>query len=177
MFLDDCEVPETNRLGKEGAGKMLFAHSMTWERACILASAVGSMQRLLDASIAHARTRKQFGTPIGQFQRVADRIVDMKLRVETARGLLYRAACEVRAGQLDAAQRDYEILQRALSTMYQVYFGLGEISYRRKDTNAAIANYEKYLTYAVASATNAPPNPEEVRQVTDRLAELKRGKS
>jgi alkylation response protein AidB-like acyl-CoA dehydrogenase len=92
VYLDDCEVPETNRLGKEGAGKMLFAHSMTWERACILASAVGSMQRLLDASIAHARTRRQFGTPIGQFQRVADRIVDMKLRVETARGLLYRAA-------------------------------------------------------------------------------------
>lgn len=92
LFLDDCEVPEENRLGKEGAGTNLFTHSMTWERSCILASAVGSMQRLLETSIAYSRERKQFGKPIGNFQLVANRIVDMKLRLETARGLLYQTA-------------------------------------------------------------------------------------
>ncbi len=90
--------------------------------------------------------------------------------------LFYRAACEVRAGRLDAAQRDYEMLQRALPTMYQVYYGLGEVGYRRKDTNAAIANYEKYLACAVASETNAAPFPEEVALVQNRLAGLKGGK-
>jgi len=88
----------------------------------------------------------------------------------------YRAACEARADQLDAAQQDYEILQRAFPTMYQVYYGLGEVSYRRKDTNAAIANYEKYLACAVTSPTNAAPFPEEVGLVRGRLAELKGGK-
>jgi hypothetical protein len=92
LYLEDCEVPVENRLGREGAGKALFAHSMTWERACILASAVGSMQRLLETCIRYARERKQFGRPIGKNQLVQTKIVDMKLRLETARALLYQAA-------------------------------------------------------------------------------------
>jgi hypothetical protein len=92
LFFDDCEVPAENRLGREGAGQALFNHSMTWERACILSSAVGSMQRLLETCIRHARERRQFGQPIGKNQLVQARIVDMKLRVETARALLYQAA-------------------------------------------------------------------------------------
>jgi hypothetical protein len=47
-----------------------------------------------------------------------------------------------------------------------VYFGLGEIAYRKKDTNAAIRNYQLYLT-------NSPPSNDEVRFVTGRLQELK----
>ena len=90
--------------------------------------------------------------------------------------LLYRAACQIRANHLDAAQQDYETLRRALPTLYQVHYGLGEISYRRKDTNAAIRHYENYVAYAVPSATNAAPNAEEVNQVASRLAELKGGK-
>jgi len=92
LFFDDCEVPAENRLGEAGAGKALFAHSLTWERSCILASAVGAMERLLEIAVRHARQRKQFGAPIGKNQLVATRIVDMKLRLETARGLLYRTA-------------------------------------------------------------------------------------
>ncbi len=89
VFFDDCEVPLENRIGKEGAGRSVFTHSMTWERSCILASAVGSMQRLLETSIRYAKERKQFGQPIGKFQLVATKIVDMKLRLESARNLLY----------------------------------------------------------------------------------------
>ena len=92
IFFEDCEVPVENRLGREGNGKTLFTDSMTWERSCILASAVGAMQRLLDASIRYARERKQFGQPIGKFQLVASKVVDMKMRLEEARGALYRTA-------------------------------------------------------------------------------------
>jgi alkylation response protein AidB-like acyl-CoA dehydrogenase len=92
MFFGDCEVPEENRLGKEGAGTALFTHSMSWERACILASAVGSMQRLLEVCVRFAKERKQFGQPIGKFQLVSSRIVDMKLRLESARHMLYHGA-------------------------------------------------------------------------------------
>ena len=56
---------------------------MTWERGCILASAVGSMQRLLETCIRYANERKQGGQPIGKFQQVASKIVDMKVRVES----------------------------------------------------------------------------------------------
>ena len=106
LFFDDCRVPVANRLGVEGGGSVLFSRSMTWERGCILASAVGSMQRVLDRSIDYARTRKQSGQPIGKFQHVAGRIVDMKLRLETARQLLYHSAwlrTRGKAGFLEAA--------------------------------------------------------------------------
>jgi alkylation response protein AidB-like acyl-CoA dehydrogenase len=92
LFFDDCEVPVENRLGREGNGKSLFTHSMNWERSCILASAVGAMQRLLDISIRYAHDRKQFGQPVGKFQLVATKIVDMKMRLEEARAALYRTA-------------------------------------------------------------------------------------
>jgi alkylation response protein AidB-like acyl-CoA dehydrogenase len=65
---------------------------MEWERGCILASAIGSMERQLEESVRYCQERKQFGKPIGHFQSVSNRLVDMKLRLETARLLLYRAA-------------------------------------------------------------------------------------
>ncbi|HEY4245800.1 MAG TPA: acyl-CoA dehydrogenase family protein [Lacunisphaera sp.] len=99
LVFENCAVPESNRLGKEGAGSSLFTLSMTWERGCILASAVGSMQRLLETCIRYARQRKQFGQTIGKFQLVGSRIVDMKLRLETARGLLYQSAYQRSVGR------------------------------------------------------------------------------
>jgi len=92
LIFEDCEVPVENRLGHEGNGKNLFTHSMTWERSCILASAVGAMERLLESSIRYAKERKQFGQSIGKFQLIAAKIVDMKARVEEARASLYRTA-------------------------------------------------------------------------------------
>lgn len=92
LFFDECRVPAANRLGSDGDGVSLFTHSMTWERACILASAVGAMDRLVETTVGYAKSRKQFGQAIGKFQMVASRIVDMKIRTETARALLYKAA-------------------------------------------------------------------------------------
>ncbi|MFK8013843.1 MAG: acyl-CoA dehydrogenase family protein [Gammaproteobacteria bacterium] len=89
---DDCFVPEENRLGPEGAGVSLSSSFLEWERCAILASQLGAMQRQLDECIAYARDRRQFGQQIGQFQAVSHRIVDMKLRLETSRLLLYKVA-------------------------------------------------------------------------------------
>jgi alkylation response protein AidB-like acyl-CoA dehydrogenase len=65
---------------------------MTWERGTILASAVGSMQRLLETCVRFARERKQFGQSIGKFQLVSTRIVDIKMRLESSRHMLYHSA-------------------------------------------------------------------------------------
>lgn len=92
VILQDCFVPVENRLGPEGAGARVFNSSMEWERSCILASHVGAMERQLEASIRYARERRQFGRPIGKFQSVANRIADMKVRLETARLILYKVA-------------------------------------------------------------------------------------
>ena len=69
---------------------VIFNSSMTWERSCILASTIGTMERQHERAVAYAQERKQFGQPIGGFQAVAHKLVDMKLRLETARLLLYR---------------------------------------------------------------------------------------
>ncbi|NEP57543.1 MAG: acyl-CoA dehydrogenase [Symploca sp. SIO2G7] len=90
--LENCEVSVANRLGEEGAGLAIFNHSMEWERGFILASAVGTMERLLEQSIRYARTHKQFGQAIGKFQLVANKLVDIKLRLESAKAHLYKVA-------------------------------------------------------------------------------------
>jgi alkylation response protein AidB-like acyl-CoA dehydrogenase len=92
VFLDDCEIHESQLLGRRGGGMAIFNSSIQWERSCILASAVGTMQRQLERCVAHAREREQFGHAIGEFQAVAHRIVNMKVRLETSRLLLYRLA-------------------------------------------------------------------------------------
>ena len=90
LVLENCEVPVENRLGREGAGLAIFNHSMEWERGFILASAIGTMERLLETCVRYARKRQQFGQAIGKFQLVSSKIVEMKLRLETARSLLYK---------------------------------------------------------------------------------------
>ena len=92
LFLEDCKVPVENRLGKEGNGAAVFDVAIEWERSCILASLLGSMERQLEQSIKYAQERKQFGNPIGKYQSIANKIVDMKVRMETSRLLLYELA-------------------------------------------------------------------------------------
>jgi alkylation response protein AidB-like acyl-CoA dehydrogenase len=99
LIMDDCHIPKENLLGKHGSGMMIFNHSIEWERACILASTVGTMERQLQSCIAYARNRQQFGQPIGKNQAVSHRIVDMKLRLETARLLLYQLGWKIDQGQ------------------------------------------------------------------------------
>ena len=99
LFFDGCRVPASAVLGKPGLGMRVFDHSMTWERGCILATTVGTMERQLERSLEYARERKQFGQPIGSFQAVSHKLVDMKLRLETSRLLLYHLGSLLDAGK------------------------------------------------------------------------------
>ncbi|MDP9270869.1 MAG: acyl-CoA dehydrogenase family protein [Chloroflexota bacterium] len=101
LILDGCEVPADQVLGRPGNGMAIFNASMQWERGFILASCVGTMQRQLERCIEHARQREQFAQPIAAFQAVSHRIADMKVRLETARALLYRFAWLTDRGEAD----------------------------------------------------------------------------
>jgi alkylation response protein AidB-like acyl-CoA dehydrogenase len=92
ITLHDCLVPEESRLGPEGAGMAIFNSSMEWERSCLFASVVGSMRRQLEACTGYAKSREQFGQPIGKFQGVSGKLADMYVRLEAARSLIYRVA-------------------------------------------------------------------------------------
>ena len=112
LIFENCFVPLENRLGPEGAGVSLFSTAMESERGYIFASQLGTMERQLETAIRYARERCQFGQPIGKFQSVANRIVAMKLRLETARMLLYRVAWLESMGRplsLDAAMANLHL--------------------------------------------------------------------
>jgi alkylation response protein AidB-like acyl-CoA dehydrogenase len=90
VVLEDCFVPPEWMLGGPGQGGEIFSTAMRWERACIMASHVGQMRRALEACVAYARQRRQFGKPIAKYESVADKIADMKVAVEASRGLVLR---------------------------------------------------------------------------------------
>ena len=92
IVLNDCIIPVENRLSREGNGAAIFDDAIEWERSCILASLIGNMERQLKSCIKYAKERKQFGKSIGKFQSVANKIADMKVRLETARLILYKVA-------------------------------------------------------------------------------------
>jgi alkylation response protein AidB-like acyl-CoA dehydrogenase len=104
---------------------------MDWERICLFASHVGQMERLLEKSLAYARERKQFGQAIGKFQAVAHKIVDMKVQLEAARLLVYRAAWKLGRSKivsLDASIAKLfasESLVRAALDTVQIHGGYG----------------------------------------------------
>ncbi len=92
VILEDCVVPERNRLGGEGAGMAIFTAEMELERSCLFATHLGAMERDLEEAIRYAKEREQFGSPIGKYQSVSHKISDMKVRVELSRLILYKAA-------------------------------------------------------------------------------------
>jgi len=111
VVFEDCEIAVEQRLGREGRGVEVFGCAMEWERGCILANCLGVMRRQLEQVIHHAQSRKQFGKPIGKYQSVANRIVDMKLRLETCRPLIYQI------GRLKQLGRNAE-LEAAMAKLY-----------------------------------------------------------
>jgi alkylation response protein AidB-like acyl-CoA dehydrogenase len=113
LVLDDAWVPESSVLGGVGGGSTVFTESMDWERACLGATHVGTMRRLLEESIQQARTRSQGGQPIGKFQAVSHRIADMKVRLEASRLLAYHAAS--RLGQARDVAMDASIAKLFVS--------------------------------------------------------------
>jgi len=134
ITLEGCVVPARNRLGAEGAGFAIFNHIMEWERGFIMAFAVGAMERQLDACVAYARGRRQFERPIAQFQVVAERLVNMRLRWEASRLLLYRFAWlkqETRVAVAEAAMTKLAVSEawvRSCEDAMRIYGGYGYLT-------------------------------------------------
>jgi len=131
LTFDNCVLPEFNRLGREERGAQIFRDSIEWERSCILAGAVGAMERLLEGSLRYAREREQFGRPIASFASVTNRLVDMKVGLEQARLALYRAAW-AKEHDVDAATASSmaklfvsEAYQRAALNAMEIRAGYG----------------------------------------------------
>ncbi|MHB8468940.1 MAG: acyl-CoA dehydrogenase family protein [Gaiellaceae bacterium] len=133
LVLDGVRVPDSARLGDEGAGFKVAMSALDNGRISLAAGAVGVAQGCLEASTAYAGERRQFGKPLAQFQLVQELIADMAVETEAARLLAWRAAALADAGEsytLAASQAKYyasEVAVRAANAAIQVHGGYGYI--------------------------------------------------
>jgi alkylation response protein AidB-like acyl-CoA dehydrogenase len=92
LTFEDCFVGADDVLGQPGSGGAIFSVAVSAERAFLFGAQLGATERTIERSVERARTRVQFGKPIGAFQAVSHRIAEMKLRHETSRLLVYKTA-------------------------------------------------------------------------------------
>jgi len=128
---ENCVVPEANRLGERGRGMRIALTTLDGGRIGVAAQALGIAEACLDASVEYACTREQFNRPIGSFQAIENKIAQIKVEVEAARGLIYRAAWLKDTGRhyaYEAAQAKLfasEACSRAAGAAVQVFGGYG----------------------------------------------------
>jgi acyl-CoA dehydrogenase len=99
MFLEDVPLSADRRLGEEGQGFYGLMRTFDRSRVVLGAAATGLARAALEYATEYARTRVQFGKPIGEHQAVAFRLADMATRVDAARLLVWRAARAIDSGR------------------------------------------------------------------------------
>jgi alkylation response protein AidB-like acyl-CoA dehydrogenase len=105
ISFQDLEVPAADRLGPEGEGFPMLMKILNSSRLSIAAQAIGMSRRAHDESVAYAKQRKAFGSPISKHQAVQFMLADMATRIDAARLMTYKAAADEDRGDLkrDAA--------------------------------------------------------------------------
>jgi len=104
VVLKGVEVGADALLGKEGEAGPLIEEAVDFSTALLCAEAVGAMKHANDATLEYLKTRKQFGVPIGTFQALQHRMVDMVIAAEQARSMACLACAKV-DGEKDARER------------------------------------------------------------------------
>ena len=131
LIFEDCRVPVENLLGKEGEGFKVFLETLDGGRISIGAMGLGIAQGALDASIAYAKERRQFGRPIGKFGAIQNMLAEMATEIEAARLLVYDASIAKDKGKpiikLAAMAKLYatEVAVRATRNAVQIHGGYG----------------------------------------------------
>lgn len=99
LLFEQCRIPVTNRIGKEGQGFKIALASLDGGRINIGAVAVGVAQAAFDTARDYTREREQFGKPIATFQGIQFMLADMAMKIEASRLLVYEAAHKLDTGQ------------------------------------------------------------------------------
>lgn len=131
IIMEDCKIPATQLLGKEGEGFKIAMNTLDGGRIGIAAQAVGIARGALEESTRYSQERKQFGKKISDFQAIQFMLADMATEVDAARLLTYRAAWKKDQGErysLEAAMAKLfasEVAMRATTKGIQIFGGYG----------------------------------------------------
>lgn len=112
VILENCRIPEGNRLGEDGGGWPIAVQTLRRSRLAIGAQAVGLAQAAFEYAVQYANERTQFKKPIAHFQAIQFMMADMATQIEAARTLVYQTAARI-----DTQMEETE----ALSSMAKCY--------------------------------------------------------
>jgi alkylation response protein AidB-like acyl-CoA dehydrogenase len=132
--LDDCRIPASHRIGREGEGYKIALSALEGGRIGIAAQSVGMARSAYECALTYAKQRESFGQPIFQHQAVGFRLADMATQIEAARALVMHAAAlrdvglpclkEAAMAKLFAS----EMAEKVCSDAIQVHGGYGYVS-------------------------------------------------
>jgi len=131
LSFQGCRVPEGNLLGPRGEGFHQFLEILDGGRISVAALGLGMAQGAFEMALAYAKSREQFGRPIGRFQAVQFKLADMATEIEAARSLVWKAAWLKDQGQPFAQQAAIaklytgELARRVCNESLQVHGGYG----------------------------------------------------
>ncbi|MGA2129347.1 MAG: acyl-CoA dehydrogenase family protein, partial [Xanthobacteraceae bacterium] len=138
LVFENCRVPAANLVGEENAGVAVVMSGLDLERAIVAMINLGMAERAFALALDYARTRKQFGRAIGEFQLIQGKLADMYTAIETMRTFCYRTlgeASELERGdggrgeihKLTAACLMYaaEACTRVITDAVQIFGGAG----------------------------------------------------
>ncbi|MFQ5742369.1 MAG: acyl-CoA dehydrogenase family protein, partial [Acidobacteriota bacterium] len=134
IAFEDCRVAASQRLGEEGQGLEIAFHSLDGGRAGIAAQAVGIAQAALDATLPYMQERWAFGGPIGRFEGIQSRLVQMATEIRAARLLYMRAAALRARGEADTMAASMaklyasEMANRVTYQAIQLHGGYGYVA-------------------------------------------------
>ena len=131
LILENCVVPVSNRVGKEGDGFKIAMSGLDSGRIGIAAQSYGVAMAAFDAAVKYAQKRKQFGSAISKHQAIRFQIADMATQIEAAKQLMFSAASMKESGKpytreasiakLFASEMVNEVTARAI----QIHGGYG----------------------------------------------------
>ena len=132
LRFDGLQLPADAVMGTVDQGWAPLRRALDWAEAALCAEMVGGAQHVLDTSVEYAKTRHQFGKPIGIYQAVSHRLADMLLETESARSATYYASWAVDADAPDrslaasmAKAYTSDAYRRAAGNGIQVHGGIG----------------------------------------------------
>ncbi|MGC9343588.1 MAG: acyl-CoA dehydrogenase family protein [Bacteroidales bacterium] len=131
LWFKNVKVPKENLLGELGKGPKIMFETLDGGRLSIAAMGLGLAQGAFEYAREYAKSRVQFGKPIGSNQSIAFKVADMDLKIELARNLLYKACWLKESGQdfaKEAAMAKLycsEIAREVADEAIQIYGGAG----------------------------------------------------
>jgi acyl-CoA dehydrogenase len=123
VFYTDVKVPASAVLGAVDRGWEAVDACLWYERLCLSAARTGAATAAFDYALAYAKSRKQFGRPIGEFQAISHKLADMKVMLDVSRMLVYRYAWLMSQGK--ATRHDAAVVKLQTGESYKAISDLG----------------------------------------------------